>query len=93
MFPHLVEGKATRLSSIADKLLGQRLVIRGSVRFDWDSGSSRVTRLISQGDMLSPLLQLLGNLDDVSLVFSRSRIQPDANLVIGDYLSQYAPSS
>lgn len=40
--------------------------------------------LITQADMVSPLLQLLGNLEDASLVLSNALIQPDYNLVIGD---------
>ncbi|POM63630.1 Hypothetical protein PHPALM_20937 [Phytophthora palmivora] len=74
MFPCLSDRVAT-------KLLGQRLVLRGSVRFDWDSTNKRVVSLISQADMLSPILKLLGSLQDASLVFTNARIQPDGNLV------------
>ncbi|OWZ15742.1 hypothetical protein PHMEG_00010559 [Phytophthora megakarya] len=91
MFPHLVSGKKS-LSSIANRLLGHRLVIRVAVRFDWDEANNRVVSVISQGDMVTPVLQVLGCLNDVSLVFSKSRIKPDGNLVIGDYLSQYTLS-
>ncbi|KAK1942269.1 hypothetical protein P3T76_006591 [Phytophthora citrophthora] len=89
IFPHLVTSKRQTLSSIAGRLLGQRLVTPVSVRFDWDCSSNRVVRLISQGDMLSPMLKVLGNLKDVSLAFSQALVKPDCNLVDADYLKHY----
>ncbi|KAF4317060.1 hypothetical protein G195_009539 [Phytophthora kernoviae 00238/432] len=59
-FPHLnsdgkggVEGG--EWSVLATKLLDQRFVICGSVRFDWDATMERVVNMHSQLDMLSPL--------------------------------------
>lgn len=86
IFPHLATSKRKALQSIARSLLGQRLVMPVSVRFDWDCSSNRVVRLISQGDMLSPMLKVLGNLEDVSLAFSHALVKPDCNLVVGDTL-------
>eukprot|EP00644_Phytophthora_capsici_P016649 jgi/Phyca11/122181/e_gw1.47.133.1 len=86
IFPHLATSKRKALQSIARSLLGQRLVMPVSVRFDWDCSSNRVVRLISQGDMLSPMLKVLGNLEDVSLAFSQALVKPDCNLVVGDTL-------
>ncbi|KAG6970154.1 hypothetical protein JG688_00005018, partial [Phytophthora aleatoria] len=41
------------------RLVDQRLVMRGSVRFNWDGNTNRVESLITQADMALPLLQLL----------------------------------
>ncbi|KAG3143633.1 hypothetical protein PC128_g24546 [Phytophthora cactorum] len=67
------EGGNAR-SPLADKLLGQRIVARGSTRFDWGTGDDRVTSIISESDMLTPMLLILGNLEDVSKVFEKSLI-------------------
>lgn len=75
----------TKLQAAA-KLLGQRVVMRGSVRFEWDSTINRVVRLIFQADMVSPMLQLLGSLEDVSLLFSGGLLTPEGNVVPRDYL-------
>ncbi|OWZ20871.1 hypothetical protein PHMEG_0004670, partial [Phytophthora megakarya] len=71
------------------KLLGQRLVMHGSVRFSWNSSVNRVDGLLSQSDMVTPLLQLLGNIDDVSLLLGNARVTPEGSLVVGDYVSAY----
>ncbi|KAF4139153.1 hypothetical protein GN958_ATG11671 [Phytophthora infestans] len=82
VFPHLnsdgrggIEGGIW--SSLGCKLLNQRLVMRGSVYFDWDSTVDCVARIQSQSDMLTPLLRLLGTLEDVSLVFQSALVTPD----------------
>ncbi|KUF82409.1 hypothetical protein AM587_10000147 [Phytophthora nicotianae] len=74
---------------IAGKLLGQRLDMHGSVQFTWDSSNHRVVGLISQADMITPLLKILGNVEDVSAVFSNARITAECNLVVGKYLLEY----
>ncbi|KAG6614079.1 bZIP transcription factor 1 [Phytophthora cinnamomi] len=79
VFPHLctVEARRCRGSdgrSLADKLLGRRITMRGLTRFDWDAGYGRVTSVISESDMLSPMLRILGSLEDVSRVFEKSLI-------------------
>ncbi|GMF27632.1 unnamed protein product [Phytophthora lilii] len=74
VFPHLCSKDAVRTAegfSLADKLLGQRIVMRGLTRFDWDGGYGRV---ISESDMLTPMLRILGSLEDVSRVFEKSLI-------------------
>ncbi|KAG7376011.1 hypothetical protein PHYBOEH_001868 [Phytophthora boehmeriae] len=85
LFPHLnsdgkggVEGG--EWSDLAKKLLGQCLVMRGSVRFDWDGTMERVVDMFSQLDMLSPMLRVLGSLEDVSFVFEKALISPDGRL-------------
>ncbi|EGZ29321.1 hypothetical protein PHYSODRAFT_309730 [Phytophthora sojae] len=72
VFPYLKKS-----SSLACKLVGQRIVMRGSARFDWDSSTSRVTSVISQSDMLTPMLRLLGSFEDVSQVFDQALISPE----------------
>ncbi|OWZ04176.1 hypothetical protein PHMEG_00023964 [Phytophthora megakarya] len=78
VFPHLIqEGDPRTVTSIGDKLLGQRLVMRGSVVFEWDSAMCRVSRMQSRSDMLTPLMRVLGNVRDVSRVFEGSRMTPE----------------
>jgi hypothetical protein len=74
VFPHLVSGER---SPLADKLRGQRIVMRGSVRFEWDAATGRIKGLISQADMLTPLLHVLGGLEDVAAVFDESLVSLD----------------
>ncbi|KAG7388573.1 hypothetical protein PHYPSEUDO_012210 [Phytophthora pseudosyringae] len=66
--------EGTAGSPLADKLLGQRIVMRGVTRFDWDAGYGRVTSVTSESDMLTPMLRILGSLEDVSRVFKGSLI-------------------
>ncbi|EGZ06949.1 hypothetical protein PHYSODRAFT_319586 [Phytophthora sojae] len=47
---------------------------------------------LAVADMIAPLLECLGSLEDVSLVFQNALIQPDCNLVIGEHLSQQCTS-
>ncbi|KAG7387469.1 hypothetical protein PHYPSEUDO_014117 [Phytophthora pseudosyringae] len=78
-FPNLSSKAEDK--QIAAKLRGQRVVMTGTVRFYWNSSSNRVVRVLNQADMLSPLLSLLGSLDEVSRVFENARVTPDWNLV------------
>ncbi|KAK1942262.1 hypothetical protein P3T76_006587 [Phytophthora citrophthora] len=68
IFPSLREN-STRRDVILTKLLGRRVVLRGSVRFHWDSATKRVAELVTCMEMMSPMLQLLGNLEDVAFAF------------------------
>ncbi|KAG6962860.1 hypothetical protein JG687_00006894 [Phytophthora cactorum] len=72
VFPHLPnpnigDSKAT----LASKLLGQRIIMRGSTCFEWDAATKRVTSVVVQSDMLTPILRLLGSLEAVSQVFDK----------------------
>ncbi|KAG7375326.1 von Willebrand factor A domain-containing protein 8 [Phytophthora pseudosyringae] len=85
VFPHLnCDGKGGadggQWSSLGHKLLNQRLVMPGSVCFDWGSAAKSVVRIHSQSDMLTPMLHLVGSLEDVSLVFAGARVTPDCRL-------------
>jgi DNA-binding transcriptional regulator GbsR (MarR family) len=85
-FPHLNsdgEGgaKGGVWSSLAARMLDQKLVLRGSVTFGWDGTSDRIVRLQTQTDVLTPLLKLLGSLQGVSSVFDKALITPDGRFV------------
>ncbi|KAJ8531783.1 hypothetical protein ON010_g14180 [Phytophthora cinnamomi] len=88
VFPHLL-GMTRADGANADsgnlplcaRLLGQRLECRCSTRFLWDS-TGLVSRLDSAMDLVTPLLRVLGNLQDVSLVLDNALITPD--YLIGD---------
>ncbi|KAL3665154.1 hypothetical protein V7S43_009783 [Phytophthora oleae] len=89
LFPHLFYGgvvrgmQATqsRVYRIAKKLIDQRLVLHGSVRFGWDNLSHRVETLDSEFDMTSPLLQLLGSVEDVAFVFNGALVTSGFNVI------------
>ncbi|ETK80468.1 hypothetical protein F441_14115 [Phytophthora nicotianae CJ01A1] len=90
VFPHLnSDGKGGahggNWSPLGQRLLNQRLVMRGSVRFDWDSASDSVVSIQSQSDMLTPLLRVLDSLEDVSLVFEGALVAPDCRLASFDW--------
>ncbi|KAF4147221.1 hypothetical protein GN958_ATG03631 [Phytophthora infestans] len=77
-FPNLfydstVRSMESRSYRVVQKLLDQHLVMHGSVRFDWDYCTSRIGRIYSEIDMMSSLLELLGNIEDVSFVFKGAR--------------------
>ncbi|OWZ20510.1 hypothetical protein PHMEG_0005070 [Phytophthora megakarya] len=74
VFPHLLRDDDVALRN---KLLGQRITMRGSTCFEWGDANERVTSVIAQSDMLTPMLHLLDNWEDVSWVFERAVISPD----------------
>lgn len=80
-FRHLFNGNASHSERLVAKLLGQHVTMSGSVRFGWDDTCGRVHSLEHSADMLTPMLKLLGNLEDVAFVFSRARITPDDNVL------------
>ncbi|ETL48718.1 hypothetical protein L916_01705, partial [Phytophthora nicotianae] len=90
VFPHLLEqrieetcsdgeasGSATIVSPLGTRLLGQRLDCRCTVRFCWDDSIGRVTRLFATMDLLTPLLRVLGNIEEVSYVIDQALITPE----------------
>ncbi|ETI55431.1 hypothetical protein F443_01858 [Phytophthora nicotianae P1569] len=89
LYPHLLDSTARDIDdgqrpSLAAKLLNQRIVVHGSVRFDWDEANSRVMRLESKLDLLSPILELLGSLEAVALVFNSALVTPEGRLLSND---------
>ncbi|KAG1703259.1 hypothetical protein DVH05_008169 [Phytophthora capsici] len=79
VFPHLLELDSYALGA---KLQDQRIVMSSSVRFEWDSSSNRIVRMLSQADMLTPILHLLGNLQDASRVFDGALVTPEFRLSV-----------
>lgn len=71
LFPHL------STHTLASKLVGRRISMKGSVYFEFDAHSGYVSSIIAQSDMLTPLLGLLGSLADVSMVFEKALISPN----------------
>ncbi|ETI43992.1 hypothetical protein L917_02545 [Phytophthora nicotianae] len=81
-FPHLFEnGQWTRLGA---RLLGQRMVMHGVVSFIWDAEKGRVSSMQYSVDMLTPMMQLFDNLEDLARVFDRAHVTPDSRLVAAD---------
>ncbi|KAI9982163.1 hypothetical protein PInf_008054 [Phytophthora infestans] len=76
VFPHLWV-QSGRYNELAEKLLGQRIVMRGAIQFNWDSTQRRVNSVIAQSDLLKPMLGLVGSLENVSRVFEKSIISPN----------------
>ncbi|EGZ24628.1 hypothetical protein PHYSODRAFT_311514 [Phytophthora sojae] len=65
--PHLVDDERG-WDPVAVKLIGQKLVVPGTLRFDWDPSTNKVVRTHYEIDMLTSLLALLGSVEDVSSV-------------------------
>ncbi|GMF26493.1 unnamed protein product [Phytophthora lilii] len=77
IFPHLESSAASQYDEhklLYQRLLGQRLNCPCSLEFLFDEDSNRVVRLVTNVDLASPLLRLLGNYGDVVDVLKRSKI-------------------
>ncbi|KAF4129946.1 hypothetical protein GN958_ATG20838 [Phytophthora infestans] len=74
VFPHLLNSKNE--DTLASKLRGQRITMRGSTCFKWNAVTKRVVSVMAQSDMLTPMLRLLGSLENVSQVFDKVCISP-----------------
>ncbi|KAK1943297.1 bZIP transcription factor 1 [Phytophthora citrophthora] len=79
-FPHLTDGSEEN-TWLASRLLGQRLVMTSSSRIMWNTETQRVVSIQYSADMLTPMLQLLGNLEDVSKVFTNARLNAESRFV------------
>ncbi|KAF4147512.1 hypothetical protein GN958_ATG03282 [Phytophthora infestans] len=87
-FPHLnsdgVGGaKGGVWSPVAAKMLNKKIYMQGSVTFGWDRATEKVTSIYAQADLVTPLLNLLGSLEDVSCAFYKARVTPDCRFVRG----------
>ncbi|GMF65825.1 unnamed protein product [Phytophthora lilii] len=81
-FPHLFKnGEWTPLGA---RLLGKRIIMRGAVSFVWDEGRGREASLQYSVDMLTPMIQLLGSLEDVAQVFDHANVTPESRLVAAE---------
>ncbi|ETL84268.1 hypothetical protein L917_15874 [Phytophthora nicotianae] len=86
VFPHLNNdgqggSQGGEWSVLATKVVDQRLVLCGSVKFFWDDATDRVVRMETQSDLLTPMLHILGSLTDVSQVFNGAFVKPDCTLL------------
>ncbi|KAL3657588.1 hypothetical protein V7S43_017555 [Phytophthora oleae] len=77
VFPHLRGLSQARL---ANQLVGRRFTMEGVAYFEWDHDRHCVSSVIAQSDMITPMLSLLDDMEDVSWVFERARISPDFTL-------------
>ncbi|KAG1689382.1 hypothetical protein DVH05_002303 [Phytophthora capsici] len=77
VFPHLCSRDGRRGGEIATKLLNKRIVTRGWMRFERDDTDSRVLRITSQSDLLTPVLDVLQSLEKVAIVFEEALVTPD----------------
>ncbi|KAL3657511.1 hypothetical protein V7S43_017649 [Phytophthora oleae] len=75
VFPHLDSSKASK--SLWQRLFDQRLVLEGSMTFLFDENSERVVRLDAKIDLVTPLLKVLENLQDVEVILQHTRISPE----------------
>ncbi|KAG7394306.1 hypothetical protein PHYBOEH_005375 [Phytophthora boehmeriae] len=80
-FPHLADSNdESKWSPLGQKLLGQKLVVNATMRFGWDSSRGLVSSMKYQGDMIAPLMEMLGNLADVSRVLGNARLTAELRL-------------
>ncbi|OWZ12977.1 Bzip transcription factor [Phytophthora megakarya] len=80
LFPHLrrTDGNMREMmSTLGEKFVNEKIVMRGSTHFEWDSGYCRIARIQHQSDMITPVLHVLGTLENVSRVFDKALITPD----------------
>jgi len=84
VFPHLVQANARKgkALSLSKRLIGQCLDCSCSMTFLFNSTNGRVVRLEPQIGLAPPLLRLLGNTRDLSVVLDRALLTSDG--VIGD---------
>ncbi|KAE8880184.1 hypothetical protein PF005_g29477 [Phytophthora fragariae] len=85
-FLHLFENG--QWTPLGERLLGKRLVMNGVVNFVWSQEKGRVVSLQYSVDMLTPMVQLLGNLEDVARVFAHANMSPESRLVVEEAISQ-----
>ncbi|KAF4045567.1 hypothetical protein GN244_ATG02015 [Phytophthora infestans] len=80
-FPQLVDATNAhdRYSPVAKKILGKQLVIPVTVRFEWDGSTAQVTGIYFCPDLITPLMKILGNLNDVSLALDNPHLASRAS--------------
>ncbi|KAG6618947.1 uncharacterized protein IUM83_01341 [Phytophthora cinnamomi] len=78
-FPRL--GIDEKFDPLGAKLLGRRLEMHGFLCFGWDHVEDRVSSVNYSFDMLTPLMQLLGSLEDATRVFDGALLTPDCKFV------------
>ncbi|KAF4029436.1 hypothetical protein GN244_ATG18829 [Phytophthora infestans] len=82
LFPHLgklgrhVERNSVK-DTVAEKLVDQRIVVDGRTMFYWDCGTEAIASVMVDNDFLTPILELLGSLEEVSEVFEHALVSPN----------------
>ncbi|ETO75094.1 hypothetical protein F444_09270 [Phytophthora nicotianae P1976] len=82
LFPHVCghgsgDGRSAEMARLMARLVDQRIIMDGRTVFQWDSASNSMASVTTKCDLLSPILMLLGSLEDVSLLFDRALVSPD----------------
>ncbi|KAL3673953.1 hypothetical protein V7S43_001639 [Phytophthora oleae] len=79
-FPQLLRGQVgSKFSSLAANIVGKILAIQGTMHLCWDAEIGRMTSVTWQVDLVKPLLELVGSIEDVSRVFNHALIAPDCS--------------
>ncbi|KAL3665339.1 hypothetical protein V7S43_009379 [Phytophthora oleae] len=76
LFPHLLTSTSSENLLLCTRLLGQRLECQYSISFQWEDLTKRVTRLECKMDWITPLLRVLGNIQDVARCLENALITP-----------------
>ncbi|ETI46421.1 hypothetical protein F442_14980 [Phytophthora nicotianae P10297] len=78
LFPRLYNCAESSVKvRLVTKLVDQQIVMDSRTLFQWDSATKLVTGVRTDSDLLTPLLGLLGRLEDVSIAFDQALISPD----------------
>ncbi|OWZ21818.1 hypothetical protein PHMEG_0003568 [Phytophthora megakarya] len=70
------------MNCLAAKLLGQKLEICSVARFVWDDTMARVSEVSFQTDLITPILNVLGSLEQVASVFSYALVTPEGHTIV-----------
>ncbi|OWY93548.1 hypothetical protein PHMEG_00037019 [Phytophthora megakarya] len=83
VFPHLVTARAGgSMLSLVEQLCGQQIILLGSTRFEWDRENDRLASIISESDMLTPMLHpcyIFWEISRMHLESSNALLAPDIN--------------
>ncbi|ETI39263.1 hypothetical protein L914_14537 [Phytophthora nicotianae] len=80
VFPDLHSREDAAGLKLVEKLQGQQISIHGTTRFLWDPVYRRISSVMAQSDILTPMLCLVGSLENVSLVFKGASVTLDFQL-------------
>ncbi|OWZ02749.1 hypothetical protein PHMEG_00025636 [Phytophthora megakarya] len=75
IFPHLVDDDDGEHARLVTKLVGQSLGIPCTICFVCDDATEEIVSMHYTSDMMTPLMRILGNLEDVSRVLGGSSAQ------------------
>ncbi|KAG6618563.1 uncharacterized protein IUM83_01323 [Phytophthora cinnamomi] len=82
VFPHLLDDEENgKLHPIGAKLLGQQVHVKALTEFNWDGERGCMTSIHMTPDLFTPLLRILGSLEDVAHVFSNARMTSECKAI------------